>query len=194
MSYLLWTIPFIYPGLLIIILHSYQVTYGTPLDPGTHLCCHIFLAFYTVHEILTSSVLQWFVIPSARGSHFVELSAMACPSWVALHGMAHSFGEVWKPLGREKAVSYKGGIQFISVAQLSLTLWDPVNCRTPGLPVHFRLPEFTETHANWVGDAIQLYGISLCCPIPLLPSIFPSIGVFFQMSQLFASGGQSIGA
>ena len=79
---------------MIIILHSYPVTYGAPLDPGTHLWCHIFLAFYTAHEILTASVLRWFVIPSTRGSRFVELSAMARPSWVALHGMAHSFGEV----------------------------------------------------------------------------------------------------
>ena len=34
----------------------------------------------------------------------------------------------------------------------------------------------------------------LCCPLLLLPSIFPSIRVFFQMTQFFASGGQRIGA
>ena len=46
-------------------------------------------------------------------------------------------------------------IQCSSVAQLCPTLWDPMNCSTPGLPVHHKLPEFTQTHAHWVSDAIQ---------------------------------------
>ena len=31
----------------------------------------------------------------------------------------------------------------------------PMNCSTPGLPVHHQLPEFTQTHVHWVDDAIQ---------------------------------------
>jgi len=46
--------------------------------------------------------------------------------------------------------------QFSSVAQLCLTLCDPVDCSTPGLPVHHQLQELTQTHVHWVGDAIQL--------------------------------------
>ena len=46
-------------------------------------------------------------------------------------------------------------IQFSSVAQLCPTLCDPMNCSTPGLPVHHQLPEFTQTHVHRVGDAIQ---------------------------------------
>ena len=46
-------------------------------------------------------------------------------------------------------------VQFSSVAQSRPTLWDPVNRSTPGLPVHHQLPEFTQTHAHRVGDAIQ---------------------------------------
>ena len=46
-------------------------------------------------------------------------------------------------------------VQCSSVAQLCPTLWDPMNCSTPGLPVHHKLPEFTQTHAHWVGDVIQ---------------------------------------
>ena len=46
-------------------------------------------------------------------------------------------------------------VQFSSVAQSSLTLCDPMNCSTPGLPVHHQFPEFTQTHINRVGDAIQ---------------------------------------
>ena len=46
-------------------------------------------------------------------------------------------------------------VQFSSVTQLCPTLCNPMNCSMPGLPVHHRLPEFTQTHVHWVGDAIQ---------------------------------------
>ena len=45
--------------------------------------------------------------------------------------------------------------QFSSVTQLCPTLWDPMNCSMPGLPVHHHLPEFTQTHIHRVGDAIH---------------------------------------
>ena len=81
-------------------------------------------------------------------------------------------------------------VQFSSIAQLCSTLCDPRNCSTPGLPVHHKLPESTQTHVHQVGDAIQpshpLFPFSSC------PQSFPASGSF-QMSQLFASGGQNIG-
>ena len=46
-------------------------------------------------------------------------------------------------------------IQFSPVAQLCLTLCESMDCRTPGLPVHHQLPEFTQTYLHWVGDATQ---------------------------------------
>ena len=46
-------------------------------------------------------------------------------------------------------------VQFSSVAQLCLTLFDPMDCTTPGFLVHHQLPEFTQTHVCLVGDAIQ---------------------------------------
>ena len=45
--------------------------------------------------------------------------------------------------------------QFSSVTQLCPPLCDPMNCSTPGPPVHHQLPEFTQTHVHRVGDAIQ---------------------------------------
>ena len=45
--------------------------------------------------------------------------------------------------------------QFSSVAQLCLTLCNPMNRSTPGLPVHHQLLEFTQTHVHQVSDAIQ---------------------------------------
>ena len=46
-------------------------------------------------------------------------------------------------------------IQFSLVAQSCPTLWDPVDCSKPGIPVHQQLPEFTQTHVYRVCDAIQ---------------------------------------
>ena len=51
--------------------------------------------------------------------------------------------------------SLAGYIPISSVAQSCLTLCDPMDCSTPGLPVHYQLPELTQTHVHWVGDAIQ---------------------------------------
>ena len=46
-------------------------------------------------------------------------------------------------------------VQFSSVAQSCPTLCNPMDCSTPGLPVHHQLPKFTQTHIHWVSDAIQ---------------------------------------
>ena len=56
-------------------------------------------------------------------------------------------------------------LQFSSVTQLCPTLCNPTNCSTPGLPVHYQLPEFTQTHVHWFGDAIQP-SHPLSCPSP----------------------------
>ena len=53
-----------------------------------------------------------------------------------------------------------------------------MGCHTPGLLVHHRLLESTQTHVHQVGDLI------LCCPLLLLPSIFPGIRVFSDESAL----------
>ena len=72
-----------------------------------------------------------------------------------------------------------------------LTLCDPMNCSTPGLPIHHQIPESTQTHVHCVGDAIQP-SHPLSSPSPLALKSFPGSGSF-QVSQLFASAGKSIG-
>ena len=47
------------------------------------------------------------------------------------------------------------GAVHCSVAQSCPTLWDPINCSTPGFPVLHHLLELAQTHVHWVGDAIQ---------------------------------------
>ena len=94
-------------------------------------------------------------------------------------------GLLWK---LEKLVYIKH-LEFSSVAQLCPTVCDPVDCSTPGLPVCHQFPEFTPTHVHWVGDAIQpSHPLSFSSHLQSLPA-----SGSFQMSQLFPSGGQSIG-
>ena len=52
-------------------------------------------------------------------------------------------GLLWFTMG-----SSGSSVQFSSVTQSSLTLCNPMNCSTPGLPVHHQLPEFTQTHVH----------------------------------------------
>ena len=90
-------------------------------------------------------------------------------------------------------------IQFTSVAQSRPTLCDPMDCSTPGLPVHHQLLEFTQTHVHRVGDAIQpAHPFSSPSPPAFNLSFHFSLQSFFssesfQMSQLFSSGGQRTG-
>ena len=74
---------------------------------------------------------------------------------------------------------------FSSVAQLCLTLCNPMNCSMPGLPVHHQLPEFTQTPESVMPSSHLI----LCHPLLLLLPASES----FLMSQLFTWGGQSIG-
>ena len=59
-----------------------------------------------------------------------------------------------------------------SVTKSCLTLWDPMNSSTSGLPVHHLLPEFAQIHVHWIGDAIR--------PSHSLP---PSSPFAFNLSQ-----------
>ena len=71
-----------------------------------------------------------------------------------------------------------------------LTLCDPMDCSTPGVPVHHQLLELAQTHVHPVGDALISSTV-----IPFSPCLesFPALGSF-PVSQFFTSGGQSIGA
>ena len=73
-------------------------------------------------------------------------------------------------------------VQFSSATQSCLILCDLVDCSTPGLPVLHQLLEFAQTHVHQVCDAIN--HLILRRPILLLPSVFPSIRVFSNVSVL----------
>ena len=69
-----------------------------------------------------------------------------------------------------------------SVTQSCLTLCNPMDCSTPGLPVHRQLLEFTRTHARWVSDAIQTWN-PLSFPSPSAFNLCQHPGLFQWVSS-----------
>ena len=92
-------------------------------------------------------------------------------SWLQMDAGLHYLPErPWETWGGKRR--YSSSCQFSSVAQSCLTLCDPMDCSTPGFPVHLQLPELAQTHVHRVGDAIQ--------PSHSLSSLFPPT---FNLSQ-----------
>jgi len=87
------------------------------------------------------------------------------------------------------ACMHTKSLQFSSVAQSCPTLCDPMNCSTPGFPVHLQLLEFTQTHVHWISDAIQP-SHPLLSPSPPAPNPSQHQGLFkwvFPSIRLFSS-------
>ena len=81
-------------------------------------------------------------------------------------------------------------LQFSPLSQSCPTLWDPMDWSMPGFLVHHQLPKLAQTHVLQVNDTIQTSH-----PVIPFSSFLQSFWASgsFQMSQLFTSGGQSIG-
>ena len=85
--------------------------------------------------------------------------------WVAI-----SFSNAWK--GKVKVKSLSRVLLFVT----------PMDCSTPGLPIHHQLPELTQNHVYWVGDAIQLFH-PLSSPSPPAFNLFQHQGLFKWVSS-----------
>ena len=116
----------------------------SPLKQRLNLPC-ISNYLYSMHTVFTSIVHCWW-----EGKLVKPLQKI-----------------VWSFLKKLKIET--PSVQFSSVAQLCPTLCDPMNCSTPGLPVHHQLPEFTQTHVHRVTDAIQPSHL-LSSPSPPAPN------------------------
>ena len=105
-------------------------------------------------------------------------------------------GKVWVPIQCQHGLTiydpranFKGScmsptlVEPVVVVQLCLTLCNPVDCGIPGFPVFHHLPEFAQTHLHWDNDVIK-QSHPLSSPL-LLPSVFPSIRVFSNVSALW---------
>ena len=101
---MLWPNHFILSGIIS------SLSSGTPQEHTGHLMtreAHLLvsyfcLLFYTVHKVLMAKTLEWVAIPSSSGSSFVTTLCVTYPTWVAIHGMAHSFIELHKTLASKQ--------------------------------------------------------------------------------------------
>ena len=102
------------------------------------------------HEIFQARILEWLAISYSRvSSHPRGQTGVYC-----IFCPAGRFFTA-EPLGKPLAVSISS-VQFSSVLSLiCVRLCDPMNCSTPGLPVHHQLQEFTQIHVHRVSDTIQ---------------------------------------
>ena len=111
---------------------------------------------YTVHGVLRARILEGVAFPFSRRSSQsrdqTQVSLIAGDSLPA------------EPQGKPMC-----SVQYSSVAQSCLTLCDPMNLSTPGLPVHHQFPEFTQNDIHWVSDAIQP-SHPLSSPFPPAPN------------------------
>ena len=113
------------------VLECYCLLLDSPFRASTHLC---FLRVQCCKE------LQVFYLYTSKG----EMTSTEPGSVITWF--------LFEIFHRNKACF---SVQFSSVAQSGPTLCDPMDCSTPGLPVHRQLLEFTQTHVRWYGDAIQ---------------------------------------
>ena len=87
----------------------------------------------------------------------------------------------WNP--RVYGNAGRNGLQLSLVAQSCPTLCNPMDCSTPGLPVHHQLSELAQTHVHQVSDAIQLYD-PLSSPSPPAFNLYQYKGLFQWVSSL----------
>ena len=146
----------------------------------THTHTHTLTHTHTHTVLRVQPSTLWFHVPPCTSRSFLKLEWPRSLRWLRV---SSRFISPWfracynnrNCLWNSKIPSFshfRVGPQFSSVAQSSPTLCNPMDCSTPGLPVHHQLPGLTQTHVHRIGDAIQ----------PSHPLSFPSPPAF-NLSQ-----------
>ena len=128
--------------------------------------------------------MEWVAISYSKGSSQPkDQTHISCTSYTGQREILYHCA-TWEAkgyLGRKQ--KSKLIVQFSSVTQSCLILCDPMDCSTPGLPVHHQLPKLAQTPAPLVNDAIQ--------PSHSLSSPFPPAFNLSEHQGLFKSVGSS---
>ena len=127
------------------------------------------LAGSSIHGILQVRMVEWVATSSSRRTSQPRIEPASHMS-PALADRFFTTSTTWETLR-------KCSVQFSSVSQSCPTLSGPMNYSTPGLPVHHKLPEFTQTHVHQVSDAIQP-SHPLSSPSPPAPNPFQHQSLF----------------
>ena len=159
------------------------------------------MSFHTANKTLGLLVAQtvknqpavqeiwvWFLgwedrLEKEKATHSNFLAGIRGAWWATAHGVSESNMTEWISLSLllYHVLSVVGILCCFHSVQFShsscLTLWDPMDCSTPGFPVHHQLPQLAQTHVHRVGDAIQ--------PSHPLSSTFPPAVSLSQHQSLF---------
>ena len=121
---------------------------------------HSYNYLYIFNSLWKANIVFFWLVLLFSEKHFQLICKLFCYLF-CVQGLQYS------SLMTHAALSILKSIQFSSVTQSCLTLCNPMDCSTPGLPVHQQLPEFTQVHVHWVGDAIQpSHPLSSSSPAP----------------------------
>ena len=132
----------------------------------------------SIHGIFQATVLEWGAIAFSQiftlkiSNSWDKMIESLCSNFWFKPMLIFTFG-----------LFITHSVQFSMVAQSCPTPCDPMNCSTPGLSVHHQLPESTETHVHWVGDAIQP-SHPLFSPSPPALNLSQHQGLFKWVSSL----------
>ena len=155
------------------LLQGIFLTQGS--NPGLPHCRQI---IWQLSHKGSPRVLEWVAYPFSSGSSQPRnQTRVSCIAGRFFTNELSGKTKIQKRLLINDNNNKKNRLVFSSVAQLCPTLCDPINCSTPGLPVHHQLPEFTQTQAHWVGDAIQP-SHPLSSPSPPAPNPSQHQGLF----------------
>ena len=162
---------------------------------NTRMGCHFLLQGplgYAKYKLgLAKSICQQ--LNDHRGICHLPVRLQVAELWHPVREFRVENEALWAPGNRSLDCCH------CSVSKSCLTLCNPMDYSSPAYPVFHYLQELAQTHVHWVSDAIQP---SHLMSFPSPPALnFPSIRVFLFVclfvltkSQLFTSGGQSIGA
>ena len=128
-------------------------------------CGRTHIPWFQHDHKVTVNTTVWYCHKDKIINQWKRIQSPAKPS----HVWSNDFWQGGKIIqGGKDSIPQNGAGRTWHLTQSCLTPHDPMDCSTPGLPVHHQLPESTQTHVHWVGDAIQ----------PSHPLLIPSPPIF----------------
>ena len=106
--------------------------------------------------------ISFCVVPFSSCLQSLPASGSFLVSQLFTSGGQSIFRKIVRPYQTDKVATVSILVEFRRVLFRSV---NPMDWRMPGFPVHYQLPELTQTHVHWAGDAIQPFHP---CPLPLL--------------------------
>ena len=145
---------------LVQLIGRFSVLFPSHTDPGVQLWFHLHLYTWVVHRSLLPR-LPWrtgfcSIKASSESPVLAQCAFTQMPSIVIKIPAGQSTNAWWGMFRKFHFCVWLGfALQFSSVAQSCPTLCNPMDCSTPGFPVHHQLQELAQTHVPQVGDTIQ---------------------------------------